>query len=223
MTVEDQTEKKEEVVEEEKTTEELSEKMYPNDVKEKESEAKDGDETETPKEEPAEKEGEQEETKDREVPEEYKLTLSKDSPLDDKSVEDVIAYAKEHDLSKEQAQSQLEREETLATSFAKTQQDNLDASVAEWTTTIENHPVYGGEKLDAATKVANRPLIKYGSEELNTFLKDSGLSNHPAAFDLFHKLGSAMGDDGFVKGSPPPTDKPKSMADRWYPDQAKKE
>lgn len=218
MTVEVENQEKETEVQEEevKTSDELAKEMYPDDVKKEaeekpaEEEVEEKPEEEAPKEEAKEGQDEQEEAKDREDPEEkpeVKLTLSKDSLLEKDDLGKLEEFAKDRGLSQESAEGVLQ--------FAEKQKATLNASVAEWTEAIGNHKVYGGDKLEAATAIANKPLEKFGSEGMSTFLEKSGFSNHPDVFDFCYNIGKAMGDDSFVKGSP--AAKPKeSRAHRMY-------
>ncbi len=224
MTVEVENQETEEVV---KTEEQLAKAMYPDPAEEEKGQEAEVDEEtktekETPKEEAKEEAGEQEETKDGED-QEIKLTLSKDSPLDDSALDAVKEFAKANDIPEKAAQAMLERDEAAATSRVEQQQADLDASVADWTKKIEGHPEYGGDKLEAATLIAIRPLKKFGGEEIDAFLEKTGFSNHPAVFDYHYKIGQAMGDDNFVKGGQPPAGPKTPTAHRMYPNDVKKE
>lgn len=222
VTVEETTEVKEEVVEEVvKTESEVAKDTYQDKTKTEEvkEETEIEPKKEAPKEEAKEDKGEQEETEGRE--DNVTLTLSKDSPLDDTALKNVTEFAKENKLTQEAAQAILEREESAESSRAEKQLADHDVLVTDWTKKIEDHPTYGGDKLKEATLIANRPLVKFGSEEMTAFLETSGFSNHPAVFEYHHKLGLAMGDDGFIKGEKVLEKTPeKPAAHKMYPKQA---
>ena len=57
----------------------------------------------------------------------------------------------------------------------------------------------------------------------DTFLRDTGLSNHPAVFDYHYKLGLAMGDDTVVKDGAAPAKAPVPVAHEMYPNEVPKE
>ena len=229
-----ETEVKEEIQEEvieEKTQEQMSKDMYPDDVKEEakeetkeeskkeETEDKAGDKTKEESQEKDEETGEQEET-EKEEAEAITLSLSKDSPLTEDQLTNLTEFAKENELPQDLAQLMLAREVAAASSFAEKQESDLQASLAEGYKVIENHPVYGGENLEKAQLVANRPLEKYGNEAITEALTERKLINDPAIFEFMHKLGLAMGDDQFVKGDQIKEKKKISRAHAMYPNEA---
>jgi len=216
--VEEVKEEIQEEVKADRTQDDVAKAMYEDNEKgeklpETESEEQSSDEGE-------EESGEQEETANEEEAEVLTLTLSKDSPLDDGRLTELTEFATEHSLGQKVAQLILEREEAAETSFVARQESDMEALLAEGYKVIEDHPVYGGENLEKAKMVANRPLEKFGDEAVTEALVGKGIINDPSVFDFMHKIGTAMGDDQFVKGEQSKVKKNISTAHKMYPNEA---
>jgi hypothetical protein len=166
-----------------------------------------------------------EESKDKKdeqpkVPEKYELKLPDGSPLDQKHIDKVAAFAKEKGLSNDAAQVILERESAAVQSFAETQRAALDARHNEWRQQAESDPVIGGEKLAETAELAKRALQRFGSEKLREELEVTRMGDHPEVLRMFAEIGRSMSNDklilaGAQKGSADKTD----HADVLYPKQ----
>ena len=66
------------------------------------------------------------------------------------------------------------------------------AQIAEWE---EKLRVEHGEAFEENTAMAKHIVHEFGSEELEKLLEDRGLGSHPALFNMFAKIGRAMGED----------------------------
>lgn len=157
------------------------------------------------------------------VEHDYKgLKLPENSVLDTAHVEKVAAFAKERGLSPKVAQEILERDNAAVVEFQQAQTKALDTEVAAWVETAKADPEFGGVKLPENIAVAKRFLDKYGSEDLKKQLRATGLGDHPELIRLCYRAGLAMQDDKIIPGNTP-AGAQKSVADKFYPTQEKKE
>lgn len=216
----------EETKEVKKTSAEVAKAMYKDDAKAEEGQEAEEESKDESKEVEAEKgeedKGEQEETKDGEDSKEITLALSKDSLLGEDAVKSVTEFAKENDMTQKAAQAVLEQQEAALSTYAEKLLAAHKTSVDEWYKEIENDKDIGGENLEKNKLIAQRPLIKYGDDDLMDVLETSGYINEPRFFRYNLALGKAMGDDQVLKGEPP-AGKPKSRKERMYPNDVKKE
>lgn len=149
------------------------------------------------------------------APAAYDLKLPENSPLDQASIEQVKTFAKEKNLSNDQAQAILERDSKALGSY-KAQQDKLfSQEKSGWVDTVKTLPDFVGDKFKESSELAHRAAVRYFTPEQMKTLNDSGLGNHPILVEAFYKVGRDMGDDKLVLGGSPLTTK-KSAADILY-------
>jgi hypothetical protein len=60
----------------------------------------------------------------------------------------------------------------------------------------------GGTALDGNIRLAQSALTKFGTPELRAALDTTGMGNHPEVVRVFTRIGKAMAEDTFEKGSP---------------------
>lgn len=106
--------------------------------------------------------------------------------------------AKSMNISPDNAQKMLDQ---MAPAMQKANEAKLDAVRAEWLQQSKNDPEFGGDKLEASLKVANKAFDALASPALKELLKDSGLANHPEMVRLFRKAGEMISTDQFVGGN----------------------
>ena len=143
------------------------------------------------------------------VPEKYDLKLSENSILDDVFVKRTEAYAKEHKLSQEDAQSILKAQEEDVAAF-------MEDRKAEWKEKSLKDPEIGGEKLTENIALASRMLKKFGSPTLEKELNRTGYGNHPEMVRLFVKIGKMGGEDKFIQPGAQAGAGEKTLAERLY-------
>jgi len=223
--------KDEVVTEEVKTPEEIAEKMF--DKSENEGEdvtPKDEDKSaETQEAEgqeekaEAEQAEEQEETTEETKPLELELSLSKDSPLDEGYIEAVKEFAKENELSQDEAQGILSHKEDAVLDYIEDGKAKLNTQADE---SLKVMKAKYGDKFNEAQEMALKPLkdprfIGDGEDEqkLHDFMKETRVIDNQIFFEMFKKIGEAMSDDKYLKASTP-TAKPKSREERFFGSQA---
>ena len=67
-----------------------------------------------------------------------------------------------------------------------------EAQIVEWEEKLQ---VEHGEAFGQNTALAKHIIQEFGSDELRELLEDRGLGSHPALFNMFAKIGRAMGED----------------------------
>lgn len=134
------------------------------------------------------------------------LKVPKDSQLSAAAVDEIVAFAKAHGLSQEQAQAHLEREAQVRTGVRADIQKEVDAKVNEWTEESENDKEFGGDKFKETQVRCNALLKKHGSEKFVKALIESGLSNHPEVIRFMNRVAKTMDPDQLILAGAQVTD-----------------
>ena len=153
------------------------------------------------------------------APEKYDdFVLPEGMTLDPAATEQFAGVAKELNLSQEQAQKLVDLQ-------AKMVKDASDKQVASWNETVSKWKSETSAALGAnlKTEMANvgRAMNAFGSQGLREIMNQSGLGNHKEVVAFMAKIGKAIGEDTLVEGMDEAA-KPKTMAERMYPNQGKK-
>lgn len=135
----------------------------------------------------------------------YALTIPKDSVLEAKAVESVMAFAKEHHLTNEAAQKALERENAaVAADRTRQTEANVEAfgklARETWPGEIKADKEFGGDKYDATLVEVKRAAEKYITPEEKEILNSTGWGNHPLLVKFFARVGRAMANDTLTMG-----------------------
>lgn len=86
------------------------------------------------------------------------------------------------------------------------QQDQLartakvDETLTGWLDTAKKDPEIGGDNWDASVKNANAVLDRFGDDEIDAALRQTGAGVHPSIIRLLSRVGKAIADDTFVAG-----------------------
>lgn len=148
------------------------------------------------------------------APEKYELTLPEGVSMDEAGMVSFSALAKDLNLTQEAAQAMLGK---MAPAMQARQAEVKQATIAEWETQSKADKEFGGAKLTENVAVAQKALKQFGTPELSTLLKESGLGNHPEIIRAFYRAGKAISEDGsFVNGATKGTGT-ESAAQRMYP------
>ena len=149
-------------------------------------------------------------TKVEGAPEKYELKPPEGQTFDDEFVKVYSETAKELDLSQEKAQKLIDK---VSPVIAAQQKARIDAVRAGWEEASKTDAEFGGAKLEENLAVAKTAVDQFASPALKTFLKESGLGNHPEMIRTFFKVGKALSSDGFVGGHKEGNPGPKTFAD----------
>jgi len=159
--------------------------------------------------------------KTRVVPEKYDLKLPEGSLLKPESIESVSKFSKEKGLTQEEAQSVLERENTVITAYVEGLEKLMKEESDKWVQEIQNDKELGGDNLTKTSEISKRVLEKYGPELIKELERPPHLGNHPAFVRFMNRLGKAMESGEFVKGESKPGEV-KSAAEVLYPNSSPK-
>lgn len=144
------------------------------------------------------------------APEAYEFKAPEGSTLDDAVIGQFSEVAKELNLTQDAAQKILDK---MAPAMAARQAEQVEAIRTGWADEARVDKEFGGDKLDENLGTAKRALDQFGTPELRTLLKETGMGNHPEVIRFMYRAGKAISEDGFVPGGRQgaPTDPAKRM------------
>jgi len=129
------------------------------------------------------------------APEQYAdFTVPEGYALEGDMGDKFKALAKEMGLTQDQAQKLIDLDVQRSNAHVET----VQKATHEWLNMSKADKEIGGESLGANVAIATKALDAFGSPELKSLLKVSGLGNHPEIIRAFYKVGKAISEDGFV-------------------------
>lgn len=154
------------------------------------------------------------------APEKYELKAGENQEFDSEFLKAYEGVAKKFDLSNEQAQELID---TVGPVIQKQQVTRIQEIRNGWIESSKADKEFGGDKLKENLAVAQSAMKEYGTPELEKFISESGLGDHPEVIRLFYKIGKTLASDSFVGGKPgdPGNSGPKTfneIANKLYPD-----
>lgn len=155
------------------------------------------------------------------VPDTYAFSnLPEGYTLDDQAVGQWSGVFKELGLTQEQADKlvQMDAQRVLAGNQAAEQQaaQARQQQMDTWVGDLKKDPQFGGANFEANVEVANKALSAYGTPELTTMLRESGLGSHPEVVKFFHKVGKELQEGSLHRATT--TVPAQTWAQRMYPD-----
>lgn len=150
------------------------------------------------------------------APEQYEFTVPEGVQMDEAGLKSFSEFAKGLDMSQEAAQAMLEK---MGPAWQQRQSDAIKAVQDNWATESRADKEFGGEKLSENLAVAEKALQTFGTPELRTLLKESGLGNHPEIIRAFYRAGKQISEDRFVAGSAGRPQGQSDYAKSLYPNQ----
>jgi hypothetical protein len=157
---------------------------------------------------------------DRVVPESYDLKLPEGALLKPEAVAKVAEFAKANQLTQAEAQAVLERENTAIAAYVEEKQKEVETLSTKWVEEVKSDKELGGDNFAKTAEMARRAIDRF-APEIKEDLNRTGLGNHPGFVRFAYRIGKAMADDTFISGNQPPR-QPKSIAEVFYGDSAKK-
>lgn len=134
------------------------------------------------------------------APEKYEFTMPEGYEVDDAAMEQITPVLRDLGLTQEQAQKladfhfgQLER-------LAAAQEQARAEMQRVWIDELKADKEIGGTELKSNLATAGRLLLRYGSADLDTLLKESGLDKHPAVVRFLVKAGRELAEDRWADG-----------------------
>lgn len=131
------------------------------------------------------------------APESYEFKAPEGSTLDDAVIGQFSEVAKELNLTQDAAQKILDK---MAPAMAARQVEQVEAIRSGWADEARVDKEFGGDKLNENLGTAKRALDQFGTPELRTLLKETGMGNHPEVIRFMYRAGKAISEDGFVPG-----------------------
>lgn len=132
------------------------------------------------------------------APEQYAdFTMPEGVQLDEATLTEFKAVAKDFGLSQEKAQQFLDRMGPLS---AQRTQALMEQARTDWAEQSKADTEFGGTKLTESLAAAAKARDAFGTAELRTLLNESGLGNHPEVIRLFVRVGKAISEDRVVTG-----------------------
>jgi hypothetical protein len=179
---------------------------------------------------PAQDEGEaqSEEKPETRAPEEYAdFALPEGITMDEAQIAEFRSFAKEHDLTQEQAQKVLEFGAAKVRERAEAPYKLWSETQRKWQAEVKADPEIGGAKFEQSIKDAGLVFVPgegnpfVGSAEeaktLREALDATGAGNNPAVVKLFVKMGRLLAEPAPFSGKPSAVDKQGDLLAKMYP------
>lgn len=149
-----------------------------------------------------------------------KLDLPKDTKLHATDAESVLAYARKHGLSADQAKEALLQRNEAIEGYVKRQGEQAKAKQDEWVKTVSADPDLGGAKLTETQKQAQLAIDKFMPQPLRDMLRESGLGDHPEVIRFLRNVGATLKEDSAPNNGSGGGKGEVSLADKMYPSTA---
>ncbi len=146
----------------------------------------------------------------------YEFTLPEGFEFDESIKEQLTTFAKEKNLSAEEAQKLVD----LGVEMRHRDAEKLQAAQQQWVEQIKADPEMGGAQLGENVAVARKAIEAFGTPELKSLLNSTGFGNHPEVVRAFYKVGKAISEDKLVIGDGKPKAAGKDAAKTLFPNQS---
>ncbi|MFZ4823630.1 hypothetical protein CQW32_17570 [Pseudomonas putida] len=147
-------------------------------------------------------EGEGEQAQKPVVPEAYAFKdLPEGYAMTDEQLAEVSPLFKELGLTQEQADKLVAFDAKRALAAEQAGLEQRQGLVTGWEKSLREDAAFGGANFDANVGVAQKALAQFGTPELSTMLKESGLGSHPEVVRLFHRIGQQLAEGQLHSGS----------------------
>ena len=141
---------------------------------------------------------------------EYEFELSEDSSVSDEQLEVIADYAKELNMSQEEAQNfvflQENMNEVMQNTFVKQAQVSLENQAQEWRKEIDSDPELGGKNSEKTIENINEALQhlipdqKQRNEYID-FLDQTGFGDYPMNVKLLNHMGQVLRGTPYLTGA----------------------
>lgn len=147
-------------------------------------------------------EGEGEQAQKPVVPEAYAFKdLPEGYAMSEQQLAEVSPLFKELGLTQEQADKLVAFDAKRALAAEQAGLEQRQGLVTGWEKSLREDATFGGANFDANVGVAQKALAQFGTPELSTMLKESGLGSHPEVVRLFHRIGQQLAEGQLHSGS----------------------
>jgi len=124
------------------------------------------------------------------------LALPKDAVIPAAALDEVKAFAKEHNINAKAAQAILDGRNAAVVSERQAQEAAYTKLVQSWEGEIKADKEMGGDAYDANLAVMDRTLKSFASEKFLKELEGSGLIHQPEFRRFLLRVGKASAEDG---------------------------
>lgn len=147
-------------------------------------------------------EGESEQAQKPVVPEAYAFKdLPEGYAMSEQQLAEVSPLFKDLGLTQEQADKLVAFDAKRALAAEQAGLEQRQGLVTGWEKSLREDAAFGGANFDANVGVAQKALAQFGTPELSTMLKESGLGSHPEVVRLFHRIGQQLAEGQLHSGS----------------------
>jgi hypothetical protein len=148
------------------------------------------------------KEGEGDQAQKPVVPDAYAFNdLPEGYAMSEQQLAEVSPLFKELGLTQEQADKLVAFDAKRALAAEQAGLEQRQGLVTGWKKSLREDATFGGANFDANVGVAQKALAQFGTPELSTMLKESGLGSHPEVVRLFHRIGQQLAEGQLHSGS----------------------
>jgi len=162
------------------------------------------------------------------APEEYaNFSLPEGVTMDETQTVEFKSFAKEQDLTQEQAQKVLEFGGAKLKALVEAPYKEWSETQKKWQAEVKADPDIGGTKYEESVKAAamvfvpgeSNPFVKTGEEAqaLRQALFVTGAGNNPAMVKFFVNIGRLLAEPGPLRGAPVALDKQGDLLAKMYP------
>ena len=152
------------------------------------------------------------------APEKYEFKLAEGVTLP----ADFEKFAREKNLTQDQADLVLSRETAAVAAHAKASADNFKAAVTQWAVDAKADKALNEGGFEANLAKAKEARDAFGSPEMKTFLDATGYGNHPVVIKHFLSLNKLIAQDGVIIGAAKRASDDEAQLNRMYPTHTKK-
>lgn len=131
--------------------------------------------------------------------------------LDDELVGEFKAFAKEKNISQEDAQKFVDMGAKIAQKTQAAYMQQMEQAQAKWVSDSRADKEFGGDKLGENLAMAKKALDTFGGPELAKMLEESGLGNHPEIIRYNFRVAQAISEDRLVPGGAKPANVPSAQ------------
>jgi hypothetical protein len=127
---------------------------------------------------------------------EVALALPKDALIPATHVDEIKAFAKEHNISAKAAQAILDGRNSAVAADRQSEAAAFTQLVKTWEGEIKADKEMGGDSYEANTQLMDRTLQSFASEKFLKDLTESGLIHQPEFRRMLLRIGKASSEDG---------------------------
>lgn len=132
------------------------------------------------------------------APEKYDFKFEEGKTVDAGILDVYSEVAKDLNLTQEAAQKMLDK---IAPVIEGKQLQRIEAVKNEWTQASMTDTEFGGDRLQENLQVAESALAEFGTDQLRSLLKESGLANNPEVIRFMYRAGKSLSEDKFIGGN----------------------